>query len=52
MKGCLIPYAVVKVHGKHVEHSNSHRFLLRDAVWLLPGVQDITEALKKAEATT
>jgi len=49
MRGCLIPYAVVKEHGKHVEHSNSHRFLLRDSVWSLPGVQDITVALKEAE---
>jgi len=48
-KGCLIPYAVVKEHGKHNEHSNSHRFLLRDSVWSLPGVRDITETLKEAE---
>ena len=49
MKGCLIPYAVLKQHGHHNEHTNSHRFLLRDSVWSLPGVQDITEALKAAE---
>jgi hypothetical protein len=49
MKGCLIPYAVIKEHGKHNEHVNSHRFLLRDSVWALPGVRDITEALNKAE---
>jgi hypothetical protein len=49
MKGCLIPYSVIKEHGKHVQHSNSHRFLLRDSVWSLPGVQDITEALQQAE---
>jgi hypothetical protein len=48
-KGCLIPHAVIKEHGTHNQHSNSHRFLLRDSVWLIPGVQDITEALKKAE---
>jgi hypothetical protein len=48
MKGALIPYAAVKEHGKHNEHSNSHRFLLRDSVWSLPGVKDITEALKTA----
>jgi hypothetical protein len=52
MKGCLIPYAVVNEHGKHNVHANSHRFLLRDSVWSLPGVQDITEALKKAERPT
>jgi hypothetical protein len=52
MKGCLIPYAMIKEHGKHNVHANSHRFLLRDSVWSLPGVQDITEALKKAERPT
>lgn len=48
-KGCLIPYAVIKQYSTHTAHTNSHRFLLRDAVWSLPGVQDITEALKKTE---
>jgi hypothetical protein len=47
-KACLIPFAVIKEHGKHNKHSNSHRFLLRDSVWTLPGVQDITKALKEA----
>jgi hypothetical protein len=52
MKGCLIPYAVVKKEGRDNEHTNSHRFLLRDCVWSLPGVRDITEALKTAERET
>jgi hypothetical protein len=26
MKGCLIPFAVVKEHGTNNEHTNSHRF--------------------------
>jgi hypothetical protein len=49
MKGCLIPHETIKEYGKRNEHSNSHRFLLRDSVWALPGVKDITEALKQAE---
>jgi len=48
-KGCLIPYAVIKQHSTPTVHTNSHRFLLRDAVWSLPGVQDITDSLKEAE---
>jgi hypothetical protein len=52
MKGCLIPYDVVKQHGKHTAHTNSHRFLLRDSVWSLPGVQDITGALQAVERRT
>jgi hypothetical protein len=49
LKGCLIPYGVLQLYATHTEHTNSHRFLSRDVVWSLPGVQDITEALKAAE---
>jgi hypothetical protein len=49
MKWCLIPYAVIKVHDEHNKHANSHRFLLRDSVWALRSVGDITGALKKTE---
>jgi hypothetical protein len=52
MKGCLIPYSVIKEQGNHNEHSNSRRFLLCDAVWVLPGVFDITEELKTAQCPT
>jgi hypothetical protein len=52
MKGCLIPYEVVKKHGTNNEHTNSHRFLLRDSVWSLPGVRDITDALEAAAYVT
>jgi hypothetical protein len=48
-KGCLIPYELIKEHGRHNEYTNSHRFLLADSVWSLPGVRDITEALQDAE---
>jgi hypothetical protein len=49
MKGCLIPFAVVRQYGTNNEHTNSHRFLLRDSVWSLLGVRDITEELTAAE---
>ena len=54
LKGCLIPYEVVRQNSTHTAHTNSHRFLLRDAVWQLPGVQNITDQLKAAQrmATT
>jgi len=50
MKGCLIPHAVVREHGSNNMHTHSHRFLLRDSVWSLDGVRDITEALQAAES--
>src|ERR1700733_729526 len=49
MKGGLIPYAVVNQHGRKSEHTRSHRFLLMDSVWSLPGVRDITKELQEAE---
>jgi hypothetical protein len=52
MKGALIPWAVVKEHGAENKHTNSHKFLLRDSVWSLPGIQDITGALQAAEQRT
>jgi hypothetical protein len=35
--------------AKRVERTNSWRFLLRDAVWSLTDVRDVTENLQKAE---
>lgn len=48
-KACLIPHKTVKAHATFDKHTNSHRLLLRDSVWSLPGVKDITALLKKAE---
>ena len=49
MRAALIPFAVVKQHGKLSAHTNSWRFILRESVWTLPGVDDITDRLKAAE---
>jgi hypothetical protein len=49
MRAALIPYERVKEHGTPDEHTNSWRFLLTDAVWTLPGVEDITAKLQEAE---
>lgn len=49
MRACLIPYAQVVEHSTYVGHTNSARFLLADAVWVLPGVIDVTAKLLEAE---
>jgi hypothetical protein len=49
MKACLIPYVAIRQYGKNSEHTNSHRFLLRDSIWSLTGVRDITKELQEAE---
>jgi hypothetical protein len=40
-KGCLSPYAVIKEHGKHNQHANSHRFLLRDSCGRSPACETL-----------
>ncbi len=49
MKAALIPYDVVKEHAVFVRHTNGWKFVLRDSIWALPGVEDITERLKQVE---
>jgi hypothetical protein len=34
----------------HIKHVNGWRFLLEDAVWLIEGVQDVTDAIQSAAA--
>jgi hypothetical protein len=51
-KGCLIPHALISEHGTFTEHTNSHRFLLCDSIWSLPGARDITEELKAVQRPT
>lgn len=45
----LIPYQVIKKHSTFVKTTNSWKFLLRDSVWSIRDVKDITELVKKAQ---
>jgi hypothetical protein len=49
LRAALIPYRVVQAEATFVVRTNSWRFLLRDGVWKLAGVVDITDELKKAQ---
>ena len=49
MKAALIPFQVVKDQAVFVKHTNGWKFVLRDSIWTLPGVEDITSRLKAAE---
>ena len=49
LRAALIPASVVRDHSKFIEHTNSHKFLLRDAIWDAPGVIDATERLRAVE---
>lgn len=48
-KACLIPHAQVLEQAVFVAHTNAWRFLLRDSIWALPGVEDITDKLIEAQ---
>jgi len=47
-KACLVPYGTVCQISKFVEHTNSWKFVLRDDVWDIPGVVDITNKVIRA----
>ena len=44
-----IPHARVVELAKRVEGTNSWRFLLRESVWSVADVRDVTEDLRKGE---
>jgi len=48
-KACLIPHAQVESASTFVARTNSWRFLLRDSVWHLQGVKDITKRIQEAQ---
>jgi hypothetical protein len=49
MRAALIPHARVMEQAQWVKRTNSWRFLLRDAIWALPDVRDVTADLQQAE---
>ena len=49
MRAALIPAAVAREQSKYIEHTNSHKFLLRDAIWDEPSVVDVTDKLRAVE---
>ena len=50
LRAALIPAAVVREHSTYIKHTNSHRFMLRDAIWDAPGVIDVTDLLREVES--
>ncbi|ODR95190.1 hypothetical protein AUC70_05640 [Methyloceanibacter stevinii] len=48
-RAALIPYQVVRKRAGPMPRVNAHRFLLKDIVWDMPGVIDITDNVRKAE---
>lgn len=46
LRAALIPWAVVDEHARYNAHTNSAIFHLRDGVWLLDGVRDVTDRFR------
>lgn len=51
MRAAIVPIAIVLEHAKYVAHTNSWRFLLRDEIWSVHGVEDITLRIQEAHAS-
>lgn len=49
IRAALIPATVVRDRSTYIEHTNSHKFLLRDGVWDGSGVIDVTDRLRAVE---
>jgi hypothetical protein len=47
-RAALVPIAVVRTRAVWVKHVNAWRMMLTDAVWDIPGVSDITDAIREA----
>ena len=47
-RAAMIPWAVIDELSTHREHTNSATFILRDSVWDIHGVVDVTEPLRAA----
>lgn len=48
-RAALIPVAVIQEKATYVKHVNAWCMILRDAVWDIPGVQDVTHELRVME---
>lgn len=51
LKAILVPVDTVRSRSKHIEHTNSWKFMLTDDVWKLPGIVDVTEEIRRAATT-
>ena len=48
IRAAIIPWEIIKERSSHVESTNSAKFILRDDIWELSGVLDVTADLQAA----
>lgn len=46
IRAAIIPAEIVAEHASFVKRTNSYKFFLRDNIWLLDNVQDVTTQLQ------
>jgi hypothetical protein len=46
IRAALIPRAVIEARSQYIAHTNSNNFMLRDEIWLLGGVEDVTDKIR------
>ena len=49
-RACLVPFEVVKKEADYREHVNGWILHLRESLWELPGVRDITTSIRAAQS--
>ena len=47
-RAALIPISVIRARARRSAHTNSHVFHLREDVWTVPGVRDVTVDVRAA----
>ena len=50
MRAALVPMEVVRARVARIDYVNAWRLVLTDAVWLAPGVEDVTDQIRAAAA--
>jgi hypothetical protein len=46
IRAALIPRAVIEARSQYSAYTRSNRFMLRDEIWLLDGVKDVTDKIR------
>jgi hypothetical protein len=49
LRRAIIPYEVVEPRASYVDSVKAWRFMLRDSIWDIEGVIDVTDKLRAAE---
>lgn len=49
LRAAIVPRSIVTDRATFVQRTNSHKFILGNNVWDMPGVRDVTEALQAVE---